>query len=121
MTRQQSIERMFNDVDAMNAERFAGFLAEGVRFQFGSAPEVVGRAAVQRAVADFFASIKGLKHEITALWTQQDVSICRLSVKYTRKNGSTVVLPSVTIFGFNGELIEDYRIYMDVNPVFAQQ
>ena len=38
---------------------------------------------------------------------------------YTRKDSSTVSLPVVTIYRGDGEQIDDYRIFMDVAPLFA--
>jgi hypothetical protein len=40
-------------------------------------------------------------------------TIVEADVTYTRKNGSTITLPVVTV-NRGGELIDDYRIFMDV-------
>ena len=38
---------------------------------------------------------------------------------YTRKDGSTVTVPVTTIYRGPGDLIDDYRIYIDLAPLFA--
>jgi hypothetical protein len=42
-------------------------------------------------------------------------------VTYTRKDGQDVTVPVVTIYRTNGEdLVSDYRVYLDLAPVFAE-
>ena len=48
-----------------------------------------------------------------------EASIAEAEVTYTRKDGTSVTLPVVTIYRTDGELIDDYRIFMDVAPLFA--
>ena len=38
---------------------------------------------------------------------------------YTRKDGATVTVPVVTIYRASGELIDDYRVFIDLAPLFA--
>jgi hypothetical protein len=46
-------------------------------------------------------------------------AIAESDVTSTRKDGSTVTAPVVTIYRSGGELIDDYRVYLDVAPLFA--
>ncbi len=118
MNREQ-IQAMFDAVDAMATQAFVGHLTPDVRFRFGSAPEVQGRQAVHDAVAGFFSAIAGLRHQITGYWAHGDTRIVRLDVTYRRRDGGVVALPCVNVFEVAGDLIRDYRIYMDVGPVLA--
>ena len=52
-------------------------------------------------------------------WNDGAATIVESTVTYTRKDGSTISLPVVTIYRGEGELIDDYRIFMDVAPLFA--
>jgi ketosteroid isomerase-like protein len=115
----EQVQRMFDVVDTMSAGGFVEFLAPDVRFRFGSAPEAEGRAAVHAAVAGFFSSINGLRHRLLGYWEQGSAVIVKLEVEYTRKDGRKVDLPCANIFEFEGKLIRDYRIYMDIGPVYA--
>jgi hypothetical protein len=66
-----------------------------------------------------FTTFKGLTHTSTGLWEQGDDIIVRLSVEYTRHDDNKVTLPCVNIFKMKDGLIDDYRIYMDIGPVYA--
>ena len=45
--------------------------------------------------------------------------VCEGDVTYTKLDGSEVTLPFVNIFEIDGGLIVDYRIYVDVGPLYA--
>jgi ketosteroid isomerase-like protein len=110
---------LFADIDSMDPDRFADHLAEDVRFRFGNADPVHGRAAVRDVWASFCEGIDGVRHDPVAQWEEGDAVIAEAEVTYTRKDGSRVSLPVVTIYRSSGELIEDYRVFMDVAPLFA--
>jgi limonene-1,2-epoxide hydrolase len=40
-------------------------------------------------------------------------------VTYTRKDESTLTVPAVTIWRVRNKKIDEYRIYIDVAPLFA--
>jgi hypothetical protein len=50
---------VFADVDRMDAKAFASYLAEDCVLRFANADEVVGRDAIEPAIAGFFSTIKG--------------------------------------------------------------
>jgi hypothetical protein len=112
------IENLFNTIDEMDAKRFAEFLTEDGVFKFGNFPAAVGREAIITAVDNFFKSIKALKHKYINMWILPDTIFYRGEVTYTRHDGSTITLPYFNVFGIDGELIEDYQIYMDINPLY---
>lgn len=115
----EPVTEMFASIDAMDADKFASYLTPDGRFQFGNAEPCVGRAATRDGVAAFFSSINGLRHTITGYWQQGDVVIVELSIDYTRKDGKVVTLPCANIFRMDGVLVRDYRIFMDVAPIYA--
>jgi ethanolamine ammonia-lyase large subunit len=118
MTRMPPRPTLFQDIDSMDPDRFAGHLAEGVTFRFGNADPVIGREAVRDAWAQFCASLDGVRHALVDQWDAGTATIAEAEVTYTRKDGSTVTLPVATIYR-GDDLIEDYRIFMDVAPLFA--
>ena len=61
----------------------------------------------------------GRRHPLRGYWEQASTAIVKLEVEYTRKDGRKLTLPCTNIFEFDGDLISDYRIYMDIGPVFA--
>ena len=53
---------MLADVDRMDAKAFASYLSEDCVLRFANADEVVGRDAIEAAIAGFFGTIKGISH-----------------------------------------------------------
>lgn len=111
---------MFADIDRLDTEAWAKYLAPDVTMRFGNADEVHGRDACRDAVAAFFATIDGVRHDVVQQWTQDAATIVEANVTYTRKDGRAVTVPCVTIYRTNpDDLISDYRIYIDIAPVLA--
>ncbi|OOZ39215.1 hypothetical protein BOW53_12595 [Solemya pervernicosa gill symbiont] len=113
------LEPMFKAIDKMDAAAFAAFLAEDVRFTFGSGEPVVGRQESEAAVAGFFSSIAGLQHEITDRWCIDNDAMVRGRVTYTRHDGSKLAVPFANVFKIKGDLIDDYQIYIDISTLYA--
>ena len=39
---------------------------------------------------------------------------------YTRKDGSEVKLPVTTTLRMKGDLVQDWRVFLDISPVYAE-
>jgi ketosteroid isomerase-like protein len=111
------IKQLFEAIDKKDAALFVSFLAKDASFRFGNAPEVRGRENIQNGVAAFFGGIKGLRHRVRDVWEQDNVIICEGEVTYTRPDGSELTVPFADILRLKGDLIADYRIYMDISPL----
>lgn len=112
-------EAVFAAVDRQDADAFSGFFAPDGVFVFGNGAEVRGRDAIRTAVAGFFDAIAGLRHEIVDVWMCGSAVITRIAVTYTRLDGSCVTLPGANIWTLRDGGIGDYRIYIDLAPLFA--
>lgn len=112
-------ESLFQDIDSLQPERFSAHLAEDVTLRFGNADPVHGRAAVHEVWAEFCRSVAGVRHDVVEQWTQDRATVVEAAVTYTRLDGTTVTVPVVTIYRAPGPLIEDYRVFIDLAPVFA--
>jgi ketosteroid isomerase-like protein len=110
---------VFADVDRMDAKAFASHLAEDCLLRFGNAEELVGRDAIEESIAGFFTTINGISHQIVDQWDVDDTTIIQLEATYTRKDDSQVTLPAVAVWRRGGDLIDDYRIYVDLTPVYT--
>ena len=111
-------DTLFADIDSMEPDRFADHLAEDVVFRFGNADPVHGRAAVRDAWAGFCETLDGVRHDHMEQWEQGGTTIAAAEVTYTRKDGSQVTVPVATIYR-GDEKIRDYRIFIDLAPLFA--
>ena len=119
MTGTELAQAVFAKVDAMDSKGFASFLTPDSTFVFCNWPAAEGPEAAEQAVANFFAGIDGIAHEIQGVWESGDTVIVRLGVTYDRKDGTSITLPCANIWQLKDNKISDYRIYMDVNPVFG--
>jgi ketosteroid isomerase-like protein len=111
---------MFGDIDRMDAAAWASYLAPDAVMRFGNAEPVNGRDACRDALAGFYDTIKGLRHQIVEQWVHGSTTIVEAVVTYTRGDDRQVDVPVVTVYRTNPEdLIADYRVYIDLAPVFA--
>ncbi|MDQ2812476.1 MAG: nuclear transport factor 2 family protein [Actinomycetota bacterium] len=115
----RDVPAIFADIDAFDPEKFVAHLTPDVTFRFGNADPVTGRAAVKEAVAGFFSSIDGLTHHILNVYESGETVIAQIDVEYLRKDGKSVIVPNADILVFDGDLVRDWQIYIDVTPVYA--
>ncbi len=110
---------LFAAIDANDAAAFVGFLTDDAVFRFGSAPSVRGRASIQQAVDGFFGTIAGCSHNVTRTLGSGSTLVCEGEVTYRRHNGTEITLPFADVFEYRGDLIAEYRIYMDIGPLYS--
>lgn len=110
---------LFSAIDERDVDQFVQFLTPDATFRFGSAPPVQGRQAIADAVAGFFATIAGCSHRLDRTVADGGAVICEGEVSYQRQDGSSVTLPFVDVFEMDGELIDQYKIYLDIGPLYA--
>ena len=115
----RDVAQTFADIDAFDPEKFVAHLTPDARFRFGNADPVTGRAAVAAAVGGFFSTIDGLTHHIRNVWEFEDTVIVQIDVEYLRKDGKSVITPNADILIYDGDLVRDWQIYIDVAPVYA--
>jgi ketosteroid isomerase-like protein len=118
------VAQLFATIDAMDTDAFVAFFADDAVFRFGNADPAQGRAAIRETLAGFFGAIGGLRHVVTGIWRGEwergPVISVETAVTYTRADGSrTPTLPATSTLRMNGELIQDYRIFVDATPLFS--
>jgi ketosteroid isomerase-like protein len=115
----RDVAKAFADIDSFDPDRFVAHLTPDVTFRFGNADPVTGREAVRAAVVGFFSTIDGLTHHIRNTWEVGDTVIAQIDVEYLRKDGKSVITPNADILSYDGDLVRDWQIYIDVAPVYA--
>ena len=110
---------VYEAVDSKHEQRLARFLTENCTFVYANSEPVVGREYIAESSKNFMALIAGIKHQLLDVWAFDNVIVSRLEVTYTRKDASTLTVPAVTIWRMRDGQIDDYRIYIDVAPLFA--
>jgi ketosteroid isomerase-like protein len=63
--------------------------------------------------------IAGFRHTVTNVWSEVDAVITELKVHYTRLDGIELTLPCCNVFRIRDGAVADYRVYMDIDPVYA--
>jgi ketosteroid isomerase-like protein len=110
---------VYEAIDSKDERRLAPFLSENCTFVYANSDPVVGRANIAEASKNFLALVAGIRHQVLDVWAIDDVIVSQLDVTYTRHDGSTLTVPAVTIWRMLDKQIDEYRIYVDVAPLFA--
>ena len=113
------VRGVFAALDAKDAAAVTTQMTDDVRMRLGNADTVEGKAEFLEATATFVASISTIRHEITCMWTFDDVVIAEMDVHYERLDGRRVTLPCCNVFRVREGLVSDYRVYLDIGPVDA--
>jgi ketosteroid isomerase-like protein len=120
--RRAVIMDVFASMDAGDVDAMVTHMTDDVSTQFGNQPQVYGKTAFRALFEQVGQAIKGLRHEVLDLFhavEDFDVWVVRLNVSYQLLNGSTVILPCCNVFRMRGDLVCEYRVYMDIGPVMS--
>lgn len=110
---------LFAAIDSQDATAFANYLTEDAVFRFGSAPPVTGRAAILAVVDNFFGTIAGCSHQVHNALRNGSTVVCEGDVTYRRTDSTEITLPFADVFEYDGDLISNYKIYIDIGPLYA--
>ena len=106
-------------LDAGDVPALAGAVTDDVRLQFASQDPTIGKEPFVAALRSYLDSVAGFRHEILNAWEVDGAVVLEMLVHYERLDGSAIALPCVNVFRFDGERISDYRVHMDIAPVYA--
>jgi ketosteroid isomerase-like protein len=119
-------DRLYSEhVDHKDADGFAAAFTPDGTLRFGNSDTIVGRDAIQVAIAQFFSAFRSLRHHSGRTWIDGDTVVLEAVVTYIRHDGQEVTVPAVTIFHLgpvelsSSPLADDCRIYVDLSPLFA--
>lgn len=116
--RESVIREMFAAVDRQDSRSFVTFLTDDGSFRFGNMPPAVGAEAIRSAFDGFCRAIKSLRHEFVEFFDAGETWTVEQMVHYVDGWDRAHVLPCVNILRFEGDKVADYRIFMDVSPLF---
>ena len=110
-------------MDQMDAAGFAAVFTDDAWLRFGNADPVVGKAAIEAALAHFFAGFLALRHEFRGMAAHGDTLFLEATVTYTRHDAGVVTVPSMTVFNMvehDGQRLEERcQVYADLTPLYA--
>lgn len=114
------VKQMFLAGEAMNVENFIKFYTDDCVYQFGNFPIAYDPQAIADSSAGFLEKCEGLHHHLTNMWeVGDDTVIVEMVVTYVRHDGKVFTLPCCDTIRFKGDKVKELRIYMDINPMFA--
>lgn len=108
-------------VDHRDAKAYASVFAEDGWVQFGNNPPLVGPAAIEPAIAQFFTVMDTVSHKEIATTYCDGVLTLEAEVTYTLR-GQTVTVPAASVYVMakgDKPVAQICRIYVDLAPLFA--
>lgn len=112
--------RVLKTIDTKQAAAIGELFAPNGRLVFGNNDPATGRAAIVAGLSDFLSTIQGLEHRLLNEWTVGTDTVVETDVIYERLDGKRVTVPAASRWRVRGDgLIEDYRVYIDLAPVYA--
>jgi len=119
-TSTRSAAEVFAIVDSLDGPSFAQLFTDTGKLVFANCDPLVGRAQIVEGTSAFYATIAGMHHTIVNEWQVDDTTIVELNVTYDRLDSTTASIPVVSIWHRTPDgLIDDYRVYFDLAPVYA--
>jgi ketosteroid isomerase-like protein len=112
--------RLFGRGEAFDSEGFITFFTDNPMYQFGNGEPCLTKAAIKASIDGFFGAVDALYHDVRNLWEVGDVVFVEMDVTYWRKDGTSLTLPCSDILRFEGDKIQELRIFMDANPIFVR-
>jgi ketosteroid isomerase-like protein len=109
-------------VDHKDAAGFAAVFTDDATLRFGNAAPIVGRAAIEGAIAHFFTAMLSLRHEVRRVSCDGDTIFLEATVTYTRHDGGVVSVLAMTVFEMTDaegrRLAQRCQAYVDLAPLF---
>ena len=116
---EEQVREVFAALDAKDVPALAALMTDDVRLRLGNVDVVKGKSEFVEASHAFNKSVAGVRHNVINVWSDRDALIVELEVDYTRLDGGELTLPCCNVFRLRDGLVSDYRVYMDITPVYA--
>jgi hypothetical protein len=111
------VRTFYEVVDSMGSEAMGPLLSENVKFRMGNGPEVLGRDTVVAGSREVTKMFAGLQHDYVAVNEVDGRTFVDCWVTYTMFDDSIYILPFMTVFEREGDLISSVKIYGDMSPL----
>ncbi len=116
------VRAVFAAADTLVPARYAEWFTEDGKVTFGNNPPAIGAAAIEIAVATFYALLDGMAHTLVGVWPMAGEPgwLVEAEVQY-RVKGRPEPVPvlGVTVLRTAGNKVRDARLYCDLAPVFS--
>ena len=114
-----NIAGLYASIDAFDVDTFLTFLTPDAKFTLGNFPTAHGHAEIREAFSGFAATLTSLRHEIVEIWQTPGACIVEQRVSYGDAWQRIHVLPCTNVMRLEDNAISDYRVFVDISPLFA--
>ena len=117
MNMKKLMNSLYENLDNMDINYLEEVLDDDVSFSISDNPVIIGKKNVIEANISFFKTIKAMKHDIMAVYKDEDedVVFCHGSVHYTRNDKSSHSVGFSTILKLRDGKIIDYLVFVDLS------
>ena len=114
------VEQTYEAFDTKDVDAFVAQLTPGATVRFGNGEPVAGRVAIRDAFSELFAAVETISHAFTSQLRVEDTIIVEEMVGFTRRDGTSVILPAATVFELTEGKADRMQTYIDVSPLFPR-
>lgn len=113
--REAQVRAYFHASDSGEFDKAREMLAPDVVFRFGNAEEKHGAESVAAGRKRLREVVADVEHDVRAVHVSGDgrYATAELEMTYRRHDGRSIEVPACVVFGFDGDRIAEYRIYVD--------
>jgi hypothetical protein len=117
------IAKVFDCDENKKLHAFTLLLTPGGCIQFGSNQKITGRENIEKMLVEFNNGFKHLsQHMIRVFKDTEKEIVYSADATYLFDDGtSTIPIPYMVHLVFNGDLVSDYKIYIDLAPFYKHQ
>jgi hypothetical protein len=114
------VEQTYEALDTKDVDAFVAQLTPGATVRVGNGDPVSGRVAIREAYGQFLDAIGTVSHAFTAQLRVDDTLIIEEIITFTRRDGTTVVVPAATVCELTEGKADRMQTYIDVSPLFPR-
>ncbi|MEI6411894.1 MAG: hypothetical protein WCR52_21055 [Bacteroidota bacterium] len=116
----QYVASVFDCDENKKLHEFTLLLTPDAVMRFGSNPEIIGRENVEAALIEFNKGFKHLGQRIIKVFKDDNKEIVySAEATYSFEDGTSLdPIPYMVHLSFKGKLVENYKIYIDLSPLY---
>ena len=120
-TKSEIVRQMFLAGESMNVNNFVKFYTDDCLYQFSNFPVAYGHQGIKDSSVGFGNTVAKVYHHIKNMWEIGNTVICEMDVTYIRHDSKVFTLSCCDTIIFNGDKVQELRIYMNIDPVFQTE
>ena len=114
------VEQTYEALDTKDVDTFVAQLTPGATVRVGNGDPVSGRVAIREAYSQFLDAVGTVSHAFTAQLRVDDTLIIEEIVTFTRRDGTTVVVPAATVCELTEGKADRMQTYIDLSTLFPR-